>query len=213
MELCKGTPLSVLIFAPKPFSPPSPLNPQPGSRKIHWSSVQNFKLHLLQVWTRFVKFGEIHSNLSPKILSKIRQPLGALSGHLTKSQPQEIFSHCQIILSNTCSALSKSGSVKFREHFSALSFSSEHDVDLASAAVSPCSLSPPPCPLHRTSAWKLADVGDEQQEVRRPVPDASGGFAAVRREAQRRRRRPAPPKPPEVAAWPSTPQNALPLSS
>ena len=46
-----------------------------------------FKLHLLQVWTRFVKFGEIHSNPSPKIPSKIRQPLGALSGHLTKSQP------------------------------------------------------------------------------------------------------------------------------
>ena len=69
-----------------------------------------FKLYLLQVWTRFVKFGEIHSNLSPKILSKIRQPLGALSGHLTKSQPQEKFSACQIILSNTCRALSKSGS-------------------------------------------------------------------------------------------------------
>ena len=69
---------------------------------------------------------------------------------------------------------------KFREHFSALSFSSEPDVDLASAAVSPCSLSPPPCPLHRTSVWHLADVGDEQQKVRRPVTDASGGFAAAR---------------------------------
>ena len=63
--------------------------------------------------------------------------------------------------------------------FSALSFSSEADVDLASAAVSPCSLSPPPCPLHRTSVWHLADVGDEQQKVRQPVTDASGGFAAA----------------------------------
>ena len=71
-------------------------------------------------------------------------------------------------------------SVKFREHSSALSFSSEPDVDLASAAVSPCSLSPPPCPLHRTNVWHLADVGDEQQKVRRPVTDASGGFAAAR---------------------------------
>ena len=85
-------------------------------------------------------------------------------------------------------------------------------VDLASAPASPCFLSPPPCPLHRTSAWKLADVGDEQQEVRHPVTDASGGFAAVRRVAQRRRRRPVPPKPPEVAAWSSTPQCALPPS-
>ena len=64
--------------------------------------------------------------------------------------------------------------------FSALSFSSEPDVDLASATMSPCSLSPPPCPLHRTSAWSLADVGDVLEEVRRPVTDASGGFAAAR---------------------------------
>ena len=64
-----------------------------------------FKLSLLQVWTRFVKFDEIHSNPSPKILGKIRQPLGALRGHLTKSQPQEKFSSCQIILSNTLHAL------------------------------------------------------------------------------------------------------------
>ena len=53
-------------------------------------------------------------------------------------------------------------------------------VDLASAPASPCFLSPPPCPLHRTSAWMLAGVGDEQEEVRRPVTDASGGFAAAR---------------------------------
>ena len=34
--------------------------------------------------------------------------------------------------------------------------------------------------LHRTNAWHLADVGDKQQKVRRPVTDASGGFAAAR---------------------------------
>ena len=61
-----------------------------------------FKLLLLQVWTRFAKFDEIHSNLSPKNLRKIRQPLGALRGHLTKSQLQEKFSACQVISSNTC---------------------------------------------------------------------------------------------------------------
>ena len=53
-------------------------------------------------------------------------------------------------------------------------------VDLASAPASPCFLSPPPCPLHRTSAWKVAGIGDEQEEVRRPVTDGSGGFAATR---------------------------------
>ena len=31
--------------------------------------------------------------------------------------------------------------------------------------------------LHRTNAWRLAGVGDEQQKVRRPVTDAGGGFA------------------------------------
>ncbi len=111
--------------------------------------------------------------------------------------------------------------------------------------------------LHRTSAWHLAGVGDEQQKVRRPVTDAGGGFADASRrhgaddatqrrpnhrlascgrrrraaegapprdrrrrrlcgrqqETRRRRRHPAPPKPPELAAWPSTPPNALPLSS
>ena len=50
-----------------------------------------FKLHLLQVWTRFAKFGEIHSKLSPKIPSKFMQPLGALSDHLTKLQLQQNF--------------------------------------------------------------------------------------------------------------------------
>ena len=46
LVIYKGTPLSVLIFAPKPFSLPSPLNPQPRSMKIHWSSVQIFQTTL-----------------------------------------------------------------------------------------------------------------------------------------------------------------------
>ena len=31
--------------------------------------------------------------------------------------------------------------------------------------------------LHRTNAWRLVGVGDEQQKVRRPVTDAGGGLA------------------------------------
>ncbi len=54
LEIYKGTPLSVLIFATKPFSPPSPLNPQPRPMKIHWSSFQKFQTtptaSLDQIW-------------------------------------------------------------------------------------------------------------------------------------------------------------------
>ena len=73
-------------------------------------------------------------------------------------------------------------------------------------------LVPSPLFLHHTNAWHLADVGDEQQKVRRPVTDASGGFAAARKKhnvdgaGQ-------PPKSPEAAAWSSTPPCALPPSS
>ena len=34
--------------------------------------------------------------------------------------------------------------------------------------------------LRRTIAWKVAGVGDEQEEVRHPVSDGSSGFAAAR---------------------------------
>ena len=39
---------------------------------------------------------------------------------------------------------------------------------------------PSPLSLQRTSAWMFAGVGDVLEEVRRPVTDASGGFAAAR---------------------------------
>ena len=113
LEIYKGNPFSVWTFTTKLLSPPSPLNSQPGTMKIHWSPVQNFKLHQLQVWTRFAKFGEIHSKPSPKIPSKFRQPLGALSDHLTKLQLQKNLSHSQNLLSNTCWTLLLSSSVKF----------------------------------------------------------------------------------------------------
>ena len=46
--------------------------------------------------------------------------------------------------------------------------------------------------LHRTSAWHLAGVGDEQQKVRRPVTDAGGGLRAPAGDT-------APPTPPSTA--------------
>ena len=61
-----------------------------------------------------------------------------------------------------------------------LSFSSEHLLDLASNRVGVLLPVPSPLSLRRTSAWMLAGVGDELEEVRRPVTDASGGFAAAR---------------------------------
>ena len=99
-------------------------------------------------------------------------------------------------------------SVKFRKFSKQfqklLSFSSEPFLDLASSrggAVRPVL---PSYPLRRTIAWRLAGVGDEQEEVRHPVSDGSSGLCGCQREAQHGRRRPAPPKPPEATAWPST---------
>src|SRR3954467_12302410 len=66
-----------------------------------------FNLHSLQVWTRFVKFGEIHIYTSPKIPPKIRQPTRAMRSHSTKNQPTEKSLHAWIILSNTLHALFK----------------------------------------------------------------------------------------------------------
>ena len=43
LEIYKGTPFSVWTFTTKLLSPPSPLNPQPRTMKIHWSPVQKFQ--------------------------------------------------------------------------------------------------------------------------------------------------------------------------
>ncbi len=73
------------------------------------------------------------------------QPLGALSGHLTKLQPQKKFISLQNL---SVEHLQCMVSVKFRvseiQFSGLLSFSSEMVVDLDSAPMSPCSLSPPP---------------------------------------------------------------------
>ena len=105
------------------------------------------------------------------------QPLGALSDHLTKLQLQKNLSHGQNLLSNTCSAWSLSSSEfqRFSQVAAVVFFKSGrrsrqcHRVALL--------LVPALLFLHRTNAWRLAGVGDEQQKVRRPVTDAGGGFA------------------------------------
>ena len=48
-----------------------------------------FKFHPLQVWTRFVKFGEIHISTPPKIPPKFRQPLVAMRDHFTKTSSRK----------------------------------------------------------------------------------------------------------------------------
>ena len=53
--------------------------------------------------------------------------------------------------------------------------------------------------LRRTISWRLADVGDEQEEVRHPVSDGSSGFAAARErrsEDDAVQRRPSHRRPP-----------------
>ena len=74
-----------------------------------------FKFHPLQVWTRFVKFGEIHISASPKILPKFRQPSDAMRGHPTKNQIKKNSPHAKITSSNTWPALFLCTFRKFRK--------------------------------------------------------------------------------------------------
>ena len=168
---------------------------------------------MLQVWARFVKFGEIHSKPSPKIPSKIRQPLGALSGHLTKLQPQKNLSHSQIFLSNTCSAWSLSNSVSSEIQSSGCCCFLQKQTSIS--PVPPHRLAPRPRPLVPAPHERLAPCGRRRRAAGGAPPRdrRQRRLCGRQREARRRRRHPAPPKPPEIAAWPSTPQNALPLSS
>ena len=51
----------------------------------------------------------------------------------------------------------------------------------------------------RTFVWRLAGVSDEQEEVRHPVSDGGGGFAAARERRSvdgATQRRPSHPRPP-----------------
>ena len=101
----KASTILHLSFDLKPTLLESPLYPQPRTILIHSSPVQFFKLHSLQVWTRFAKFGEIRIYTSPKIPQIFRQPLDAMRGPSTKNQLKEKSLHAWIILSNTLHAL------------------------------------------------------------------------------------------------------------
>ena len=122
-----------------------------------------FKFHSLQVWTRFIIFGEIHIFSSPKILPKIRQPPGALRGHLTKDQLQINFPHAKNISSNTWRALFLSKFRKFR--VSVMQFCRQCRFFRTAASISPvCTLAP--CSLlllliqcaARSFGWAQASV-------------------------------------------------------
>ena len=64
-----------------------------------------FKIQSLQVWTRFVKFDEIHIYTPPKIPPKFRQPTWAMRSHSTKNQLKEKSPEAKFILSSTLHAL------------------------------------------------------------------------------------------------------------
>jgi hypothetical protein len=122
---------------------------------------------LLQVWTRFALFGEIHSFSFLKILKKFREPLDASRDHPSKFQLKKKFPRASNISSSSLRALfyrfqkSSEGSV---------SFSSELVVDLASARVSALLPVPPSYPVHRTVAWPVASVGGDLSRQLRRLP-------------------------------------------
>ena len=105
------------------------------------------------------------------------QPLGALSDHLTKLQLQKKFISLPNLLSNTCIAWSLSRFSNFRVQsvLTVVFFRDGHRSRQCHRVALLLVLAL--LFLHRTSAWHLAGVGDEQQKVRRPVTDAGGGFA------------------------------------
>ena len=141
------------------------------------------------------------------------QPLGALSDHLTKLQLQKNLSLYQNLRSNTCSAWSLSRFSKFRVQSSGCCRFLQKR-----ASISPVPsrrLAPRPRPLVPAPHECLASCGRRRRaaEGAPPRDRRRRRLCGRQRETRRRRRHPAPPKPPELAAWPSTPPNALPLSS
>ena len=170
-------------------------------------------MSLLQVWAIFAKFGEIHLFSPPKNLRKFRQPLDASRGHLTKPKLQKYLPRAQIISSNTWRALLLS---KFRDSENSFSSRCRFLQNLSSispvAAVAPCAL----CLLLIPAPYDLLEACGRRRRAgggALPRERRQQRLCGRQRDARRRRRHPAPPKPSEVAAWPSTPQNALPLSS
>ena len=108
------------------------------------------KFQSLQVWTRFVKFGEIHISSSPKIPPKFRQPPDAMRDHHTKDQLKKNSPHAKIISSNTWPAL-------FLCTFRKFSVSGRFRVVFVRVF----------SPIHSASAWTDAGVGGGEHLQRR----------------------------------------------
>ena len=139
---------------------------------------------MLQVWTIFAKFDEIQLFSPPKNLSKFRQPLDALRGHLTKSQVQKknffMPNHFVEHLKDTVTVKFRKFSKQFQK---LLSFSSEPFLDLASSHGGALLPVPSFLSLRRLIARKLAGVGDKLVEVRHPVSDGSSALCGCQRGA------------------------------
>ena len=141
------------------------------------------------------------------------QPLGALSDHLTKLQLQKNLSLYQNLLSNTCSAWSCQIQIN-----SEIQFSGYRRFLQSMTSISPVPsrrLAPRPRPLVPAPHECVASCGRRRRaaEGAPPRDRRRRRLCGRQQETRRRRLHPAPPKPPEPAAWPSTPPNALPLSS
>ena len=140
----------------------------------------------------------------PKNLRKIRQPLDASRGHLTKSQLQKIFRRAQIISSKTWHALYLS---KFRvqKQFQSQCRFLQNTTSISPvAAVAPCALFLLLIPAPHD---RLDTCGRRRRAGRGAVPHARRQQRPLRLPERRSvgRRRPALPKPPEATAWPSPP--------
>ena len=136
---------------------------------------------MLQVWTRFAKFDEIHSNPSPKNSEKNQAASGCIerSPHQVPAPGKNFF-----IPNHFIEHLLDTGAIKFSQVQLTVSETTVvfFSVRSQSRQCPGVALLPVPSPLslHRTSAWMFAGIGDVLEEVRRPVTDASGGFAAAR---------------------------------
>ena len=146
----------------------------------------------------------------PKNLRKIRQPLDASRGHLTKSRLQKFFSSCPKPIVEHLEGTVTVKVQSFREQFQvSVSFSSEPHVDLASNCSGALLPVPPSYPPRRTVAWTVAGVGGELAEEHRPRERRQQHSLRLPERRSEGRRRPAPPTPPGASAWPSSSLDAL----
>ena len=159
---------------------------------------------MLQVWTRFAIFGEIHYFSPPKFLRKIMRRPDATRDLSTKDQLKENFPHARIISSNSMRAL-------FLSKFRVQCFSSAVGVVFVSRQRQSRQ-----CPrwlvahysafLSTAPHGRLDGCGHRRRAGRGAAPHARRQQHPLRLPERRSEgwRRPAPPKPPEAYAWPSS---------